>query len=221
MATASAPIVFSHWYQLIENLQASPMEFYASVEEGIKRRQLPDAKVSRVDWREGGLFSAQREYLRVGRGRNVFDICGAPFGNGFFVSWWLGELPSPYGPLALLGLGVGIFLLSGFFTMLFGTFAGLILAIPGIPLLFWVFARYLVGQVEGWDDALAAMPLLGGLYVRWFRPATYYRIDTALMFQSAVHQAVLGVVDEMTKAKGLRALSELERKPMLRQFFQG
>ncbi len=156
---AAAPLIISHWYRLIEGLQTSPKDFYASVEHAIVRRQVPDAKSSRVDWREGGLLSAKREYLRVQRREYIFDICGAPFGTGFFVSWWLGE---PQG-------------------------------------------------------CFQALPIVGPFFAR---RATYYRIDTALMFQSAVHDAVLEVVDELTSAKGLRALSELERKPILREFFQ-
>ena len=220
MAGAAAPLILSHWYKLIENLQASPMEFYAATEAALERRQLPDVELSRVDWHEAGAFSVKREYLRVGRKRLVFDVCGAPFGNGFFVSWWLGELGSPYGPAALLLLLIGLMALLAVFVKIFGAFLGFVLTVVGAPVLFWLFARYVVGQVEGWDDALAAMPLVGGLYQRWFRPATYYKIDTALMFQSAVHAAVQEVVDDMTKAKGLRALTELERRPILREFFQ-
>lgn len=48
---------------------------------------------------------------------------------------------------------------------------------------------------------------------------TSFRHDTALMFQESVRAAVLEVVDGITKAKGLRALSELERKPILTSFF--
>src|SRR3989344_80720 len=92
-------LVMSHWSNLIENLQASPLEFYGLVECAIRNRNIPEASTSRVDWQEGGLLSAKREYLRVSRGKNIFDVCGAPFGNGFFVSWWLGEpRPSPVGP---------------------------------------------------------------------------------------------------------------------------
>src|SRR2546422_481658 len=138
---AAAPVVFSHWSQLIEGLQASPKEFYASVEEAIKRRGIPDAKTTRVDWPEAGPFSPKREYLRVTRREHIFDICGAPFGNGFFVSWWLGEQPS-----------------------------GCLLFFSGFP-------------------------IVAALFSRAVRSSTYYRIDTALMFQSAVHAAVLEVVD--------------------------
>src|SRR5688572_29442528 len=94
---ARTGLVVSHWYHLIEGLGASPLEFYASVEQAIERRQIPDSGRSRIDYREGGLLSAKREYLRVRRKEYTFDICGAPFGTGFFVSWWLVE------PLGCLG----------------------------------------------------------------------------------------------------------------------
>lgn len=165
MAHTSPELVISHWYNLMENFQASPKEFYASIEAAIQRRGIPDAKTSRVDWQEGGMFSAKREYLRIRRKSHIFDVCGAPFGTGFFVSWWLVEVPS------------GLFAL------------------------------------------LAEIPVIGLLFRPFITPATYYKIDTALMYQSAVHTAVLEVVDEMTKAKGIRALSELERKPILRDFY--
>jgi hypothetical protein len=40
------------------------------------------------------------------------------------------------------------------------------------------------------------------------------------MFQDSVHSAVLEVLDQATEAKGLKALSELERKPLLSDFFK-
>jgi hypothetical protein len=40
------------------------------------------------------------------------------------------------------------------------------------------------------------------------------------MFQQAVHASVMEVIDGMTQAKGLRALSEADRKPILKDFFQ-
>jgi hypothetical protein len=59
---------------------------------------------------------------------------------------------------------------------------------------------------------------LGPIYERIFRPETYYKIDTLLMFQQSVHNAVMEAVDQVTGAKGVRALSELERKPALLHF---
>lgn len=165
MSKASASMILSHWSTMIEGLTASPKEFFAQVESALEKKKIPKIKYSRVDWREGGIVSAYREYLRVRRRKLSFDICGAPFGNGFFVSWWLGEVPS----------------------------------------LFW--------------QLIMMIPIFGNLLEKWFRPTTYYNVDTASMFQALVHSAVLEVVDSLTKTNGLRVLSETDRKPMMRDFF--
>lgn len=170
MSKANVTPPIGHWDRLIENLQLSPKELYEAVDRAIQKRQLPDARLTRVDWKEGGLFSAKREYLRATRKGLVLDFCGAPYGTGFFVSWWLAETPS-----LLLQL---------------------CLAIP------------FVGGLFGWLAYLFA------------KPDTYYKLDTAHMFLNAIHQAILEVMDEKMSAKGLRALSEAERKPILREFYQ-
>ena len=156
--------VLAQWSTLVEGLQWSPKDFYVSVEQALQRRQLPDIFLSRINYAEGGPFSAKREYLRVTRKDHIFDICGAPFGTGFFFSSWLGE--RPHGCLGILFL---------------------------IPLL--------------------------NIFLALFRRETYYKLDTAMMFQDSVHNAVLEVIDGLTTAKGIRALSELERKPVMRNFF--
>lgn len=163
MSRRTPMVVFSNWYHLLEGVKASPLEFYASVDRALERRQVPDSRSSRVEWKEGGLLSAKREYLRIRRKEYVFDICAAPFGDAFFVSWWLGEIPS--GILALLG----------------------------------------------------DIPIIGAFFRLFVRPLTYYRIDTAHMFQECVRAAVMEVIDEMMTSNGLQALSEWERKPILKQ----
>jgi len=161
MATAE-PEIISRWAALIDGLNHSSQEFYGNLEQEIKDWGIPGAKVSTVEHAEGGLLSAKRLYLRVKRGEHTFDVCAAPFGRGFFVSWWLMTLP------------------------------GCIARIPGI----------------------------GFLLRRFAKPLTYYSIDTAIMFQSAIHKAVQDVLDSATEAKGVRALTESERKPVMRDFFK-
>lgn len=212
--------VLGHWHALIEGLQVSPKEFYAAVEPAIVRREIPEATPSRVDWREAGFTSARREYLRLSRGRHRLDICGAPFGNGFFVSWWLAELRPSAAIPTLVALGATVFgwyFFRSTFGLLGGTFATLVAFIAA----FWIVGAIMSQGESEWDPYLLAVPVLGPLWERFFVPATYYRIDTALMFQEAVHQAVQDVVDGFTKAQGLRALTELERKPILREFYRG
>jgi hypothetical protein len=40
------------------------------------------------------------------------------------------------------------------------------------------------------------------------------------MFQKALHNAVLEVLDELTTANGVRALTDSDRKPVMREFYQ-
>lgn len=167
MASKLQSEVFSHWYHLFEGFQASSQEFYDQVEQAIQKRQIPKGELSRITYKEGGLLSAKREYLRVRCKELTFDVCAAPYGTGYFVSWWLGQLP------------------SGCLTSL-----------------------------------VNSIPVLGPLFSIFIKPLTYYKIDTALMFQESVRLAIMEVLDGMTTAKGARGLTELERKPIMKDFFK-
>lgn len=90
----------------------------------------------------------------------TFDICAAPYGKGFFVSWWFGEEFS---------LGMRI---------------------------------------------LFMLPILGYFVKKWATIKTYHVRDTEEMFSRAVHLAVITTIDQLVATKGLRALTELERKPI-------
>jgi hypothetical protein len=216
MAKALASSAISHWNQLIENLKTSPKDFYVSVERAVRNRKPPEIAISRVDWKESGVLSAEREYLRVSRGKYIFDICGAPFGEGFFVSWWLGEpRPSPVGPTVVAF--AAFFFVFLLITSKFGFFGGLLYTFLALTA-FMVFLGASLGEKEAMY--LFVIPWIGPLFERTFFPPTYYRIDTALMFQQTVHAAVMEVVDELTKAQGIRSLTELERKPVLREFYK-
>lgn len=61
------------------------------IESIIAEYKVPAVSLSRVSFKEGGMFSSSREYLRVTRNEYVFDICAAPFGTGLYVSYWFGE----------------------------------------------------------------------------------------------------------------------------------
>jgi hypothetical protein len=78
--------LLSHWAQHFDGLDQSTQQFYSQIQQAVQRRKMPDVKFSKVDMKEGGVFSSSREYFRVQRGDLRYDICGAPFGSGFFVS---------------------------------------------------------------------------------------------------------------------------------------
>ena len=154
-------VIHSHWHQSIAGLSIVPSEFYEAVSQAVLKRNIPGVKLTSNYFAEGAFGSALRLYLRAGRGEYYFDICGAPFADGSFVSWWLAED---------------------------------------------------AGCMKG---CLTLIPFLGWLLMVLLFRETYYKVDTRLMFQDAIHSAVLEVLDGMTQAKGLRALAGTERQPTL------
>jgi len=159
-------IVLSHRHCSIAGLHVSSQQFYTDVAKVLKLHEIPNMKIGRVLYSESSFLSAKREYLRFRRKEHIFDICAAPFGTDFFVSWWLGESLN----------------------------------------LFW--------------RIILSIPYLGRIIRNLFCPLTYYQVDTALMFEGSIHKGVLEVVDGMSEANGLRALSENERKPVMDRLYK-
>ncbi len=160
MAESSSAIL-SHWYCLLEGMEHSTKDFYTSLKAAVGSRNIPDIKVTKIYLHEGGALSAKRLYLRIRYKSKRFDICAAPFGNGFFISWWLRET----------------------------------------------------------EGCLANIPYIGPI-LSVINPITYYKMDTTLMFQESIRNSVLEVIDEITKAKGIRSLSQDERKPIMHGMFK-
>lgn len=210
----------AQWAKLLEQFNYSPREFYQLVEKNLDLRRVPGAGAELRILREAGILSPERVYLSVRRERLVFLLCAAPFGSGFFVSSRLLDYRADAnllhylaGLLLLGGVGFGAFvkwgLVPGLFTM------GLLFTLA------WsVFRQATVEGFQWLDDRLAVTPVIGPLYESLFRPDTYYRRDTATMFQQAVHNAVMQAMDEMTAEKGIRGLSAEERQPVLRSLYK-
>jgi hypothetical protein len=205
----------SHWAQLMEGLHESPQHFYEAVTAAIEKREIPDCRLKRVWWREGGVLSPKRAYLRAKRAGYLIDICGAPFGNAFFSSSWL-CFPPPSVILAvllvLIGSAVGFRHFNQFIRMnpfenyaYFPDHRGTMIA-AGAMLVLDVLAVSIV----------AIFWIIRPLF---FPPRlTFYRYDTAGMFYRAVHNAVAEVIQGLRAEQGLRLLTEDELKPIMRGF---
>ena len=98
---SSTELLADPWCQLLENVNASPSDVYAAVECAVQARKVPGLETTREFWHEGGAISAKREYLRFTRERLVFEICAAPFGTGFFLSFRAAVVPLVIDPLAV------------------------------------------------------------------------------------------------------------------------
>lgn len=215
MKSIETPVI-SHWHKLVENFEASPMEFYGELEAAIRRREIPNIGFGKIEHEEGGILAPRRVYLRVVRKKLTFDVCAAPFGKGFFFSWWLTETPPNVKALGCLALFLGV----AFGIITFDSYG---MQGCGYALLFLLLGTWvgLVSIREGWflsEDAVLETPIIGKIYEFLFHPATYFKHDTALMFQDSVHAAVLEIVDGMLTTKGLRALAPEDRKPIVRLF---
>ena len=154
--------ILSNWSMFVDGMQQSSDLFYKQVEGLIGKHDLKGVKLERVDIAEGGIFSSKREYLQVRRDEYVFHVCAAPFGNGFFISWW------------------------------FGSFEKGLLA------------------------SLKRLPIIGRLIGLVLKPWTFYRADTAAMFNAITSDAVGATLDSVIDAQGLKALSLEQKKPVLR-----
>jgi len=210
------PTVLAHWHILLDDFSTSALEFYQTVEESVHARQLPDVRVSRVDWREGGWASAKREYLRIARGRLTYDICAAPYGTGFFFSSWMASqsagsiIPATFGILIIQSL---ILLAS---LKLFGTVVGL-LGFVGVTIVMLFFIRSFIAETDPIiEDAIIAIPILGSIYLRLFKATTYFSEDSRMMFQDSVHRVVTQSVDQIRIKRGLRALAAHETQMSVR-----
>lgn len=198
-------------------MQASPKDMYQAMADAVERREIPNCKLRRVVWREGGWVSANRLYLRAERGDDLVDICAAPFGTGFFASSWLCTPPPSLlkAVLALIaGIVVGYLILDWLSAsdpfQLFGVFYSVppkyqvAIALLALDMLF-VIGVFVFGIIR---------PL-------FFPPRlTYYRIDTAEMFYRAVHNAVIEVIQAQREQLGLRLLTDDETKPIMRGFLR-
>lgn len=215
--------VISNWHTLFEDFSTSTQEFYAAVEEAVRRRNLPQVEISRVLRAEGGVGSASREYLRVRRKNIAFDICSAPYGAGHFFSWWLIRIPPRFGAFAVIGVCFLALCLAAVLNRMLSPLLpdGLIVGAVArmvFPFLLFPVVLLLMGYFvsEGFladEEWLLSLPILGPLYLRVFNPLTYYRLDTAMMFRDSVRAAVNEAIGEVREEKGLRLLEAEEFSP--------
>lgn len=210
----------SHWYAPVPNYSASTKDFYAAVEKELQTQQVPAMEIARVEFSEGGVLTAKREYLRLTRDRMIFDICAAPFGANYFYSCRFAELPIKisFSALALLFVAFVVLLYASL------RFAGFWLTLLFWPVGLVALAYTLRNAVSlGLNDLdiwLIKQPGIGPVYERIFRKETYYRQDTRLMYLTVVDGVVKKLVEQETSAKGVKLLTQYEHAPILGELYK-
>ena len=154
----------SNWNTLLDGFNFSTQEFYTLLREELKNQSINNLNINDVSLKEGSFFSNRRRYLRIKWKEYQYDMRAAPFGKGFFISWWL-----------LYKNSMGTIIIS-------------------------------------------KIPFVGKWLVKKWYPITYYKVDTASMFMTYCHNAVLNVIDTITKESGIR-ISEQQKRPVLQDIF--
>jgi hypothetical protein len=219
--------VIEHWYSLVPGFTISTKEFYEAVEKELKTREVPGLDIAHVDFAEGGLLSAKREYLRMTRERLVFDICAAPFGTAYFFSCRFAQIPAVVKLWELLLLIIGLGAVSFWGFVIFGKILGLVglILFPIFLLALIVAAIYVMRNavamgLKDLDVSLIKIPVIGAIYEAWFRKETYYREDTRLMYCDTVNTVVKAQVEEVTGAKGIKLVRFNEHSPILGELYK-
>lgn len=207
--------VFTHWGTVLP-VHFSAQEFYAKLENEIRERQWPGVEMLRVLHSEAGLLSHKREYLRVVRQRQVFDICASTFGKDYFFTMREAEIRAQLTFVTLLIFLLGLFLIFNWFLNSVGLFSGAIafgvILVLGVFLLFNVLRMGLTRL----DGLLMRIPVLGPIYETWFRRSTtYFQHDTRVVFLKLMDDLMKAHVDEETSEKGVKLLSCFEHQPIL------
>src|SRR5258707_1463188 len=204
--------IVSHWHHSVEGLSTSSLDFYTALERALKSKEAP-VRTERIQLGEGGVLSAKRTYLRVSYERLVFDIGATPFGKDFFFSWWLGRRTPDFGAMVGCAVLIALPVVLLIFMKVAGAFVGLIL-FAGI-----LAGAFLYMQQGGrigdtsMEDIVLAVPILGPLYLRFFKPVTYYSEDTRIMFEETVPRVVKDVLGGILTVNNLRPLTPEEALP--------
>jgi hypothetical protein len=81
--------LLNHWNILIPRLSYSSKEFYETLTNKLNEHGVRNLKVKVIEKNTGSVLSGKRLYAEVSFDDYIYDVCAAPFGKSFFVSYWM------------------------------------------------------------------------------------------------------------------------------------
>jgi hypothetical protein len=195
------PIIHHHWIVPLMNFSSDPEAFYQAIEDEFIARQMPDAMLERIEFKQAGLLSGKRLYLRITRERMAVDVGSAPFGTSWYFSCRLCELPRILRAWELLAFMLGLCGFVALYWYLFGMFLGGI--VMGASIVFLLIIM-LAGRAYGTlDEFLIFLPVVGQVYEALIRRDTYQQQDHRQVFASLVNTILRHKVTEFCQAGGV------------------
>jgi hypothetical protein len=196
------PHVYAQWMTPLLEFSSDTAKFYESIEEGLRAWNIPELVTERIVYKDGGLLSAGREYLRVRREGLVFDILSARFGSNW---WWFScrgaVLVRSMRVWEILAFIIGVAAFTACYIQTFGPIVGGIAM--GSTLLMLLTVMVAARSWNGLDDLLLRLPVIGALYEVLFRAESYYRDESRRMYVSVVNYLVREKVKEFAAAGGV------------------
>ena len=192
--------------QVYPHVRLSSQAIYKNIVDEVEKLSIPDVKYGPEILHESGFFSAYRAYLNIRREFSEFLVCAAPVGNSFMISVrkidrfphtkWFHYLILPF--LALPAMIVGASM---------NGFLGSVLVLSLFVTLIWSICRYAAHTTQTLlSDRLPEVPVVGPLYLRWFRPDTFYRQDIHAVFVALVDGVVQQVLTSLEEVQTVRPL---------------
>lgn len=81
--------LLNRWNVLIHGLHYSSKDYYQKLENILKKENVTGLEITTKNISTGGILSSKRLYAHISYDGFVYEVCAAPFGNSFFVSYWM------------------------------------------------------------------------------------------------------------------------------------
>ncbi len=187
-------------------VRLSTQAIYKSIVDEVEKLNIPDVKCGPEVLHESGFFSAYRAYLQVRREFSELLVCAALVGNSYLISVrkidrfphtkWFHYVILPF--LALPAVIGGVFA---------NGILGGVLVLAMSAALDWSVCRYAAHSTATvLSDHLPEVPVIGPLYLRWFRPDTFYRQDVHSVFVTLVNGIINQVISSLEEVQTVRPL---------------
>ncbi len=214
------PTVVVETNNVYPGIQFSAQSIYEGIVEAVGRLKIPGIKVGRQAIHETGPFSPFREYLQIRRELSEFLVCAAPVGASYFVTvrtidrfrhvkWF------HYLILAAFLAGIAVVAMGAF------GFTGAEVFVVLLIALAWSLMRFASYETASWlGEKLPEIPVIGAVFMRWFRPDTYFRQDLHSAFLALAGSAIAGVITGMDPTQPVRPATETHGGPILKDLHQ-
>ena len=212
--------ILDYWIAFHDTLNLQPQEFYAVLEKEIQGRKIPGLEISHDEFAEGGIFSEMRIYLRLFRERLAIYTCASPFGTGYFFSCRTVHVPALVRLWHIIAALAIIAVVGGLLVQLLG-FTYAIVACLTLPFaVAAVFRNAASMAVSDLDSFLLKIPIVATIYEDWFRPDTYYRLDTRAVYLQRIPQLIKELAEEITAAKGAKLVRQYRYSPVFGELYK-